>query len=166
MLPFVLNGDLITDAINVRLRGNCIDVFTSTGSTATYAYIDTTTAAAYYTGVKQSQNVATGLILGSITPGTFDITATTVTILGSNFVSGATYTLYIDDVPGGFDADGYFMNCTYVSQNILTASFGGPGNSTLASQNYVYLVDTTSRARSTVLMATWPGSGTIITMQQ
>lgn len=166
MYPFLLNGEFIADALKVLLKNNSIVVYHADGSINTYSYIDAPTAQAYYNGVKASQTATTGIIISSIIPTTFDVTAATVTIMGANFPSGDTLVLHIEDTAGGFDDNGFFMNCTWKDSGTLIAVPGGNGDSVWTSQMYVYLRDTTISQRSTVLMATWPGSGTTITMQQ
>ena len=168
MLPFVLNGEYIIDAVKAVLRNNSIDIYHADGSINTYSYIDSNTAAGFYTAVKLSQTTATGIVIAYITPVTFDITSTQVVIHGLNFPQSDTLQLRIEDTFGGLDSNGYFMNCAWQDSSTLYGTFGGAGDSSLSAQNYVYLLDTTPSPtnRSNALTASWPGSGTIVTMQQ
>lgn len=169
MLPFVLNGEYIIDAVKAVLRNNSIDIYHADGSINTYSYIDSNTAQAYYNVVKLSQTTTTGIIIVFFTPATFDAaSATNIVIHGSNFPQSDTLVLHIEDTAGGLDDNGYTFACSWQDSNTLLASFSSAGDAALSSQNYVYIRDTTPSpsTRSNVLMATWPGSGTIITVQQ
>jgi len=82
------------------------------------------------------------LVITSITPTSFDIATDTLTIIGSGFDQATLGKLHIEDVAGGFDFNGYYMNLTFVSSTQLTAVFGSAGDGVLSGGVYIMYKDT------------------------
>lgn len=111
------------------------------------------------------RNIAPGgaYTMSSISPSIFDFTITTLTIKGSSFVSASVGKLHIEDQGGGPDSNGYYMNCTFVDENTLTAVYGGPGDAGVGSTMMLYYEDTLGN-RSNALFADNPALNTTLYM--
>jgi hypothetical protein len=109
-------------------------------------------------------DVAPTLIITNISPTNFDPTTDTLTVTGVGFYPNTIGKLRIEDAPGGgLDSNGYYMLCTYVSYNQLTAVPGGPGDGILGpGPVFIYYEDSLGD-QSNVINGTNP-SGTLITI--
>ena len=105
---------------------------------------------------------ASGLIISSISPASFDITTGVLTVIGYGFSAATLGTLRFEDTAGGQDSNGYYDNLTYVSPNQMTAAYGGPGDGGLSSAMIIYYLDSTGQTSNNI-NATNP-SGTLITI--
>ena len=109
-------------------------------TTQTIVYTANSNANALYVQYQVEMIIASGVInplkqivpsllaITSITPTTFDFTTTGITINGSGFSAATVGTIRFEDAAGGFDSNGYYDVCTYVSPTQLTAVYGGPGD--------------------------------------
>ena len=99
----------------------------------------------------------------SISPSSFDIVTDTLTIDGIGFDSATVGKLYFEDASGGRDNNGYYCNCTFVSNTQMTAVYGGPGDSGLGPGAVIIYYVPTDNKISNAISATNP-SGTLITI--
>jgi len=109
-------------------------------------------------------DVATTYTIDSIYPTYFDLTKDVVTITGSGFLPGIIGKLYIEDITGGTDSNGYNMICTYVMPGVMTASFGSLGDTfNTPGAELIYYQDSLG-FQSNVINGTLLAGGYIITI--
>lgn len=89
----------------------------------------------------------------------FDILTSTITLRGGGLKTGQK--LYIEDVAGGTDANGYYMTLTATSPQLATAVYGGAGDAALSAAMLLFVKD--GSAITNTVSASNP-SGTIITV--
>jgi hypothetical protein len=99
--------------------------------------------------------------IGTVTPSQFNWTTDTVTIKGNRFSAATAGKLYINDIYGGQDDLGWYMICTFVDENTMTAVFGGMGDNNAGyTKNIIYYRDTNNLA-SNNLSATSDASNNV-----
>jgi hypothetical protein len=182
MSTFVKSSVTFPDATQVfgdsivSLQLNGTSVYVGIGSTLNaynYSFVDAGTAyrmsqiiLALVNGTLAGQimlnNNPTTYTILSITPASFDMTTDLVTITGLGFLAPFIGQLHIEDLIGGPDSNGYYMNCSYVSPTQLTASYGGPGDGVISPAVILYYQDTLG-LQSNLINGTNP-SGTLITI--
>lgn len=157
---------------NYVISSNTIVAATNTG-TLTYtdnannatnlAYVMQQIGSRLGTGDSRSDPLVVGpLVITGITPLSFDITSSTITIRGSGFTAATVGRLGFEDPDGGQDNNGYYMTCTFVSETEMTAVFGSAGDGILAPKMLIYYRDSTGTTSNNIIGSN--PSGTLITI--
>ena len=92
--------------------------------------------------------------ISNVTPNPFDILVDTVTFNLTGLVIPLIGRLYVEDLQGGQDSNGYYMTCSYVSPTTLRAAFTSVGDSDLGPGPVLIYYQDSLGSKSNVISAT------------
>jgi len=145
MTPFLINGVLITDAIDIVQNNQNLVVTRADGSKRQFGFPSYDLALFNYTKIVGQVSGSNATSIYTISPNPFDFGPTSatnpITISGYGFQSGTIGSMFIEDLIGGQDSNGYQMACTYISSQTITAVFFAVNDAQLAANMMIYYQD-------------------------
>lgn len=95
-----------------------------------------------------------GPFISAVNPSPFNVVTSVVTVRGKGFSKNTVGKLYVEDESGGQDSNGYYLNCTFVDENTLTAFYGSAGDTLLAVGNCLVYYQDSNNVLSNILYGT------------